>query len=135
MDPDLTYLASMSNGFEVRPEGLYFAPGDFYIDPVRPVHRAVVTHGHADHARRNNAAVIATPQTLGIMEQRYGEAAGETLLALPYHQKLEFNDGCLWLAPAGHVLGSAQAVMEHGGHRTVITGDFKTPAGFDLRAL
>ena len=54
------------------PEGLYCAPGDFYIDPVRPVARAVITHGHADHARAGHGAVLATPETLDIMGERYG---------------------------------------------------------------
>ena len=55
-----------------KPEGLYCAPGDFYIDPVRPVARAVITHGHADHARAGHGAVLATPETLDIMAERYG---------------------------------------------------------------
>ena len=62
-----------------RPEGLYCAPGDFYIDPVRPVDRAVITHGHADHARAGHGAVLATPETLAIMAERYGvDFAGAT---------------------------------------------------------
>ena len=56
-----------------RPDGLYCPPGDFYIDPVRPVDRAVITHGHADHARAGHGTVLATPQTLAIMATRYGE--------------------------------------------------------------
>ena len=55
-----------------KPEGLYCAPGDFYIDPMRPVARAVITHGHADHARAGHGAVLATPETLDIMAERYG---------------------------------------------------------------
>jgi len=55
-----------------KPEGLYCAPGDFYIDPVRPVARAVITHGHSDHARAGHGAVLATPQTLAIMAERNG---------------------------------------------------------------
>jgi putative mRNA 3-end processing factor len=56
-----------------KPEGLYCPPGDFYIDPVRPVARAVITHGHSDHARSGHGAVVATPETLDIMAVRYGE--------------------------------------------------------------
>jgi hypothetical protein len=56
-----------------KPDGLYCPPGDFYIDPVRPVDRAVITHGHADHARAGHGVVAATPETLAIMAERYGE--------------------------------------------------------------
>ena len=56
-----------------KPEGLYCPPGDFFIDPVRPVERAVITHGHADHARAGHGVVVATPETLQIMAVRYGE--------------------------------------------------------------
>src|SRR6201991_3206360 len=67
-----------------RPEGLYCAPGDFYIDPVRPVARAVITHGHSDHARPGHGAVLATPETLDIMAERYGLAFSGTIQAAPY---------------------------------------------------
>ncbi|MEM6627784.1 MAG: DNA ligase-associated DEXH box helicase, partial [Pseudomonadota bacterium] len=55
------------------PKGLYCPPGDFYIDPVRAVDRAVVTHGHADHARAGHGAVLATDETIAVMASRYGE--------------------------------------------------------------
>ena len=58
---------------EIRPAGVYCVPGDFYIDPTRPVERAVITHGHADHARAGHGAVLATAETLSIMRTRYGE--------------------------------------------------------------
>jgi putative mRNA 3-end processing factor len=66
------------------PAGLYCEPGDFYIDPIRPVQRAVITHGHGDHARSGNERVLATPGTIAIMQRRYGEAAGGSLQSLPY---------------------------------------------------
>ena len=67
-----------------RPDGLYCPPGDFYIDPVRPVARAVITHGHGDHARSGHGAVVATPETLAIMAERYGLAhAARTLPPRP----------------------------------------------------
>src|ERR1700679_3558585 len=92
-----------------RPEGLYCPPGDFFIDPVRPVERAVITHGHADHARAGHGLAIATPETLAIMAVRYGEGfAGSTLALRP--GETTARDGVqVGLAPAGHVLGSAQA--------------------------
>jgi putative mRNA 3-end processing factor len=107
------------------PQGLYVEPGDFFIDPARPASRAVVTHGHADHARPGNAAVLATAETLAIMRARYGDAAGGTLQALAYGQTLRLGDVTLRLAPAGHVLGSAQVVLEHAGSRVVVSGDYK----------
>ena len=122
---------------KVVPEGLYCEPGDFYIDPVRPVARAVLTHGHADHARPNNGRVAATPGTLAIVENRYGtEAAGGSLLPLDYGEVLRIGEVDLYLAPAGHVLGSAQAVMTYRGSRVVVSGDYKrrfdpTCAGFE----
>ena len=108
-----------------RPEGLYCAPGGFYIDPVRPVDRAVITHGHSDHARAGHGAVLATPETLAIMGVRYGtEFAGSTQ-ALAYGERVRIGGAEVRLAPAGHVLGSAQAVVEANGVRIVVSGDYK----------
>ena len=112
----------------VRPEGLYCSPGDFYIDPVRPVARAVITHGHSDHARAGHGHVIATPETLAIMAARYGEDF--TFLREPLETGRERPIGTtsLMLMPAGHILGSAQAVLEHDGRRIVVSGDYKVRA-------
>ena len=108
------------------PLGLYCPPGDFYIDPVRgAVDRAVVTHGHADHARPGHGAVLATPETLAIMASRYGPDFAGSSQALAYGERVEINGVTVWFAPAGHVLGSAQAVVEHRGLRMVCTGDYK----------
>lgn len=108
-----------------RPEGLYCPPGDFYVDPVRPVDRAVITHGHADHARAGHRAVLATPQTLAIMAERYGEDFTHTRQASDYGERISINGVSVTLVPAGHVLGSAQAVIEHRGTRIVVSGDYK----------
>jgi len=121
-----------------RPEGLYCAPGDFFIDPIRPVARAVVTHGHGDHARPNNAAVLATPETIGIMRVRYGEAAGGSLDPLPYGEERRIGGVSLSLHPAGHILGSAQVQLTWQGSCAVISGDYKRAADptcppFELR--
>jgi putative mRNA 3-end processing factor len=109
----------------VVPGGLYCEPGDFFIDPTRAVDRAVVTHGHSDHARPNNRHVLATPETLAIMQARYGEAVGGTLQALRYGENVTINGVSVKLCPAGHVLGSAQAVIEYQGSRVVVSGDYK----------
>lgn len=109
----------------VRPEGLYCAPADLHVDPTRPVARAVVTHGHADHARAGHGQVLATAETLAIMASRYGAGFAGRTQALALGETLSLGDVRLRLAPAGHILGSAQAVLEHGGSRVVVSGDYK----------
>lgn len=107
------------------PAGLYCPPGDFYIDPVRPVDRAVITHGHSDHARAGHGAVMATPETLAIMAVRYGaDFAGRTQ-AVDYGERTSIGGVEVRLVPAGHVLGSAQAVVSQGGLIMVASGDYK----------
>lgn len=107
------------------PEGIWCEPGGFYIDPSRPSQRAVITHGHADHARPGNKAVLATPETIAIMQARYGAEAGVMLESVPYGQTTRIGDVDVRLVPAGHVLGSAQVVLEYSGSRVVISGDYK----------
>jgi len=109
----------------ITPAGLYCEPGDFHIDPAWPVPRAVITHGHSDHARAGNGRVLATAATLAIMRARYGEAAGATLQALRYRETATVHGVTVTLVPAGHVLGSAQAVLEYRGSRVVVSGDYK----------
>ena len=113
---------------EPRPEGLYCPAGDFWVDPVRPVARAVVTHGHADHCRPGSRALLATPETARIAAARYGEAAFGAVQALPPGESLRIGDAALRFAPSGHVLGAAQAVIEAGGARAVVSGDYKRRA-------
>ena len=113
------------NWLQVTGHGLYCRPGDFFIDPHRAVEHAVITHGHADHARSGHRHVLATSETLAIMRVRYGERAGDRLQALDYAQTIKLGDVRLRLVPAGHVLGSAQVVIEWGGWRVVISGDYK----------
>jgi putative mRNA 3-end processing factor len=108
-----------------RPAGLYCAPGDFYIDPMRQVDRALITHGHSDHARAGHGRVMATRETLAIMADRYGaDFAGEAQSAR-YGEAHTLGDARVRFAPAGHVLGSAQIVVEAGGRRIVVSGDYK----------
>jgi putative mRNA 3-end processing factor len=107
------------------PEGLYCPPGDFHIDPVRPVPRAVITHGHSDHARSGHGAVLTTPQTLAIMAARYGEDFAVTTESAAYGQSVTRGAVEVTLVPAGHVLGSAQAVLRWKGITAVISGDYK----------
>ena len=108
------------------PSGLFCEPGGFYVDPVRAVDRAVITHAHADHARPGHRAVLATRETLAIMRTRMGEAAaGDSQQALAFGQRLRIGDVDVWLQPAGHVLGSAQVAMQWQGSRVVVSGDYK----------
>ena len=107
-----------------RPEGLYCPDGDFYVDPVRPVARALITHGHGDHARAGNDAVLATRQTLDIMAIRYGADFARTQQAVGA-EWVAIGDTRVRFVPAGHILGSAQIVIETRGTRVVAGGDFK----------
>jgi len=108
--------------------GLYCAPGRFHIDPHRPVERAVITHGHGDHARPGNGAVLATAETLAVMRVRLGEGAGGDLQPLAYGEATAIGGVRVTLRPAGHILGSAQVVMEFEGCRAVVSGDYKRTA-------
>ncbi len=111
----------------VRPEGLWCEPADLFIDPIRPVARAVVTHAHADHARPGHGAVLATGETMRLMEVRMGaDRVAASRQALPLGETLTLaGDVTLRLAPAGHVLGSAQVVLDWRGSRAVVSGDYK----------
>ena len=111
-----------------EPAGLYCVPGGFHIDPHRPVERAIITHGHSDHARPGNAAVLATPETLEIMRVRLGAAAGGRVEPLDYGTALTLGDVVVTLVPAGHILGSAQVVIDYRGRRAVVSGDYKRHA-------
>ncbi|MCU0884173.1 MAG: ligase-associated DNA damage response exonuclease [Beijerinckiaceae bacterium] len=107
------------------PAGLYCPPADVYIDPVRPVARALITHGHADHARAGHGAVLATRETLGIMAVRYGEAFTTARQEAAWGKPLHIGAVSFTFHPAGHVLGSAQIAVEAGGLRIVASGDYK----------
>ncbi|MEC9433706.1 MAG: ligase-associated DNA damage response exonuclease [Pseudomonadota bacterium] len=110
---------------ELRPQGLWCPPAGAFIDPVRPVDRAIVTHGHGDHCRPGSHALLATPETVAIAAARYGRDAFATTQALAPGQPLRLGDATVTLVPAGHVLGSAQVVIEAGGARAVVSGDYK----------
>ncbi len=105
----------------LRPEGLYCPPGDFYIDPWKPVARAVITHAHADHARRGHGAYLATAISSGVLRARLGDI---TLQGLAYGETVQLNGVTISLHPAGHVLGSAQVRVEQVGRVWVASGDY-----------
>jgi putative mRNA 3-end processing factor len=123
----------MSDMVVVRREGLYCVPGDFYIDPWRPVERAVITHAHGDHARYGHRHYLSAASGVGILKSRLGQIAID---GLEYGEQVEHNGVRISLHPAGHVLGSAQVRMEHRGEVWVASGDYKiepdaTCAGFE----
>ncbi|MEO1744905.1 MAG: ligase-associated DNA damage response exonuclease [Pseudomonadota bacterium] len=105
--------------------GLYCPPGDFYIDPVRPVERALITHGHADHARAGHHNVMATRETLDIMGIRYGANFAAETQEAALGEIVDINGVTVSWHPAGHVLGSAQIAVEKDGTRIVASGDYK----------
>ena len=106
-----------------RPEGLYCPPGDFFIDPWRPVDRAVITHAHADHARMGHGHYLSAAPAEGVLRSRLGQDIN--LQNLDYGQQLTHHGVTLSLHPAGHVLGSAQVRLAHGGQTWVASGDYK----------
>ena len=118
------------------PAGLYCEPGGFYIDPMGKADRALITHGHSDHARRGHGAVMATAETIDIMKVRLGERAAGSMQAIPCGETTEINGVRVRFEPAGHILGSAQIVLEWAGTRIVVSGDYKrrpdpTTPGFE----
>jgi putative mRNA 3-end processing factor len=118
-------------------KGLYCEAGDFFIDPAGAVDRAVITHGHSDHARPGHGAVLATPETVEIMKLRMGPEAAGSFEPLELGTTRRIGGVDMRLAPAGHILGSAQVVLEHKGQRAVVSGDYKrqpdpTCAPFEL---
>jgi putative mRNA 3-end processing factor len=107
------------------PAGLYCAPGNFHIDPPRPVARALITHAHSDHARAGHGAVLATAETLDLMRLRYGDGFAGTTQAVRYGEAIRLDGVAVTFHPAGHVLGSAQIAVEESGRRIVASGDYK----------
>jgi len=113
---------------EVRPEGLFCRPGGFYIDPIRPVRHALITHGHADHARPGHECAMATPPTLAIMAARNGPNFVEHQVPMLDGEATATGGVRISFHPAGHILGSAQILLEYSGARLVISGDYKREA-------
>ncbi|MGB0660685.1 MAG: ligase-associated DNA damage response exonuclease [Mangrovicoccus sp.] len=105
--------------------GIYCPAGDFYIDPWRPVPRALITHGHADHARPGHEAYLCTPQAEPVIRQRLGNISVENQ---SYGEEISIGAAKVSFHPAGHVPGSAQIRVEVAGEVWVVSGDYKTQA-------
>ncbi len=105
--------------------GVCCRPGGFHIDPTQPVAKALITHGHSDHARAGHGAVLATQETLDVMRLRYGDAFSGSTQAVSYGESLDLDGARVSFHPAGHVLGSAQIRVEYKGLRVVASGDYK----------
>ncbi len=104
---------------------LYIEPLDAYIDPPFPVKRALITHAHGDHARGGHGSVLATPDTIGIMKLRYGANCAEHWQESPYGHTNTIDGVKVTFYPAGHILGSAQILLETPQQRIVVSGDYK----------
>lgn len=109
---------------EITSSGLYCSSGDFYIDPWRPVKRAVITHAHADHARQGSLKYLCAKEAKPLLQARLGQAAD--IEPLEYGEVLTINSVKISLHPAGHILGSAQVKIEKDGFICVVSGDYKT---------
>jgi putative mRNA 3-end processing factor len=101
------------------------------------VDRAIITHGHSDHARAGHHAVLATAETIAIMKARMGPGAADTYQETRYSEANAVGDVMVTLVPSGHILGSAQVIIEYAGRRVVVSGDYKrrpdlTTAPFEL---
>ncbi len=105
--------------------GLFCEPGGFYIDPSRAVGHAIITHGHSDHARAGHGAVLATGETVEIMKLRMGAECAHAFEPLALGEPITINGLGVRLAPAGHILGAAQVVIDWQGQRAVVSGDYK----------
>jgi len=110
------------------PAGLCCKRGGFYIDPTRPVEKALITHGHSDHARTGHGAVLATQETLDLMRLRYGENFAGSTQVIRYDEKLSIDGVDVSFHPAGHILGSAQIAIACGSLTIVASGDYKDVA-------
>ncbi|HVO74415.1 MAG TPA: ligase-associated DNA damage response exonuclease [Ignavibacteriaceae bacterium] len=116
----------MSNLICVNKNGLYCPRGDFYIDPWRPVEKAVITHAHSDHARWGSRYYLCTTGSELLLRRRLGEEV--SIETVPYHRTKKIKDVSVTLVPAGHMLGSAQIKVEYNGEIVVVSGDYKLDA-------
>ena len=121
-------MVKTSDLLTLTPAGLYCPPGDFHIDAMRPVARNLVTHAHSEHARAGHGSVMATAETLDIMDMRMGPAFCRSRQATAPGVRHRIGDVTVSFHPAGHILGSAQIAIEQDGFRVIVSGDYKRAA-------
>src|SRR4051794_25877603 len=107
----------------VDQNGLWCEAGGFHIDPWGSVPKALITHGHSDHARFGSASYLCAAPSERILRLRLGSYF--QLQTIPYGESLTIGDVQVSFHPAGHVLGSAQIRIEHRGEVVVVSGDYK----------
>ena len=108
-----------------KKEGLYCIPGDFFIDPILPVEKALITHAHTDHARPNNKLILSSKETIDLMKLRYGRNYCLKSQTIKFNEVVKINNLKIRIYPAGHILGSVQFLIEYNGYRLLISGDYK----------
>ncbi len=108
-----------------KKEGLYCIPGDFFIDPILPVEKALITHAHTDHARPNNNLILSSKETIDLMKLRYGRNYCLKSQTIKFNEVVNINNLKISIYPAGHILGSVQFLIEYNGYRLLISGDYK----------
>ncbi len=113
-----------------KKQGLYCLPGDFFIDPILPVNRALITHAHTDHARPNNKLILSSKETIELMKLRYGDNYCAFSQIINFGDTISLNNVKISIFPAGHILGSVQFLIEYKGYKLLISGDYKR--SFDL---
>ncbi|UKJ06435.1 MBL fold metallo-hydrolase [Solitalea lacus] len=111
--------------FKLTEIGLYCQRYNFYLDPQKPVQNAVVSHAHADHAVAGSENVYCTDFTRAVMELRYKKNAGKFFHVKTYGQTFVIGEARITFYGAGHILGSAQVLIEIDGVKMLYTGDFK----------
>ncbi len=119
-------VCPVSSLLQYTPAGLYCEPGNFWIDPWRPVSRAVITHAHSDHARAGSERYLAAAVGCDLLRLRLGDQA--RIDGVAYGAPIALNGVRVSLHPAGHVLGSAQVRIEHRGEVVIVSGDYKRAA-------
>ena len=114
----------MKELLSIRPEGIYCAQADVFIDPWKPVKRALITHGHSDHARWGHASYVCTHAALPVIRYRLGDQI--SISGMDYGEELRINGVAFSFHPAGHIPGSAQIRVSYQGEVWCVSGDYKT---------
>ena len=109
----------------INENGLFCRIGDFYLDPLKPVANAIISHAHGDHAVKGNVNVYCTAPTQSIMIHRYQKNAGKDFKIYPFGAPFMLGGIKATFIPAGHIIGSAQILLEYDGIRYLYTGDYK----------